>query len=41
MYLKKRFQRDPKFHVDYNKFIQEIISKHHAKESQSTPKDGR
>ena len=41
MDLKKRFQRDPKFHEDYNKFMQEIISKGYAKESQETPKDSR
>ena len=38
MYLKKRFQRDPKFHEDYNKFMEEIISKGYAKESQQYPK---
>ena len=32
MYLKKRFQRDSKFHEDYNKFMQEI-SKGYAKAS--------
>ena len=41
MYLKKKFQRDPKFHEDYNKFMQEIISKGHAKESQATSKNDR
>ena len=41
MYLKKSFQRDPKFHEDYNKFMQEIISKGYAKESQATLNDGR
>ena len=41
MYLKKRFQRDPKFHEDYNKFMEGIISKGYAKESQATQKDSR
>ena len=41
MYLKKRFQRDPKFHGDYKKFMEEIISKGYAKELQATPKDVR
>ena len=41
MHLKKKFQRDPKFHEDYNKFMQEKISKGYAKESQTTPRDGR
>ena len=41
MYLEKRFQRDPKFHEDYNKSMEEIISKGYVKKSQATPKDGR
>ena len=41
MYLKKSFQRDPKSHEDYNKFMQEIISKCYAKESQTTLNEGR
>ena len=32
-YLKKIFKRDPKFHEDYNKFMEQILSKDYAKES--------
>ena len=35
MYLKERFQRDLKFHEDYNKFMEEIISKGYAKGRQA------
>ena len=41
MYSKTRFQRDPKVHEDYYKFMGDIISKSNAKELQATPKDGR
>ena len=41
MYSKTRFQRDPKVHEDYYKFMGDIISQGNAKELQATPKDGR
>ena len=41
MHLKRRFQKYLKFYEDYNKFMEEILSKGYAKESKPNPPDGR
>ena len=37
----KRFQKDFKFYENYNKFMEEIISKGYAREAKSNSPDGR
>ena len=39
MHLKRQFQRDFKFYEDYNKFMEEIISKEYAREAKTNPPD--
>ena len=41
LYLKKRLMKDDRFHQKYTEFMQEILEKGYAKESKSTPQDGR
>ena len=41
MHLKRRFQKDLKFYEDYNKFMEEIISKGYAREVKTNHPDGR
>ena len=38
-HLKRWFQRDFKFYEDYNKFMEEIISKEYAREAKTNPSD--
>ena len=40
-YLKKRFEKDPKYFHLYKEFMEEILSKGYAKISTDTPTDGR
>ena len=39
--LKRQFQKDFKFYEDYNKFMEEIISKEYAREAKTNSPDGR
>ena len=39
MHLKNRFQKDCKFYEDYNKFMEEIISKGYAREAKTNSPD--
>ena len=41
LYLKKRLMKDERFHQQYTEFMKEILEKGYAKESESTPQDGR
>ena len=41
IYLKKRLMKDYRFHQQYTEFMQEILDIGYAKESKSTPPDGR
>ena len=41
MHLKKWFEKDCKFYEDYNKFMEEIISKGYAREVKTNHPDGR
>ena len=41
LYLKKRLMKDDRFHQQYTELMQEILEKSYAKESKSTPQDGR
>ena len=41
MDLKKRFQKYCTFYEDYNKFMEEIISKGYAREAKTNSLDGR
>ena len=41
MHLKKWFQKDCKFYEDYNKFMEEIISKGYSREAKTNSPDGR
>ena len=38
---KRRFQKDLKFYENYNKFIEEIISKGYARKAKTNPPEGR
>ena len=40
-YLKKRFEKDPKYFHHYKEFMEEILGKVYAKISEDTPTDGR
>ena len=40
-YLKRRFERDPKYFQHYKSFMDEIISKECAKQSNDTSKNRR
>ena len=39
MHLKRQFQKDFKFYEDYNKFMEEIISKGYAREGKTNSSD--
>ena len=41
IYLKRRFLKDSKFYEDYNKFMEEIISKGYGREANSNSPDGK
>ena len=41
LYLKKRLMKDDRFHQQYTELMQETLEKSYAKESKSTPQDGR
>ena len=41
IYLKRRFLKDSKFYEDYNKFMEEIISKGYGREANTNSPDGK
>ena len=41
MHLKRPLQRDFDFYEDYNKFMEEIISKEYVRKTITNPLDGR
>ena len=41
IHLKRRFQKDLRFHEDYNKFMEEINSKGYEREAETNPPNVR